>query len=73
MALEGLGRILIYIGIILVMLGGFLLLLSRLPWFGKLPGDISINKEGLTIYIPITTMILVSIVLTIIMNIVFRR
>ena len=73
MALEGLGRLLIYIGIIIVVLGGFLLLLAKMPWFGKLPGDIAWHKEGWTIYIPLTTMVLVSVVLTIILNIIFRK
>ena len=73
MPIEGLGRLLIYIGAILVMLGGFLLLIAKLHWFGRLPGDLSFARSGMTLYIPITTMLLVSIVLTIIMNIVFRR
>ena len=73
MALESLARLLIYIGVGLVMLGGFLLLMARVPWFGHLPGDIVVRREGLTLYIPITTMIIVSIVLTFIINIVFRK
>ncbi len=73
MALESLGKILIITGIIIVMIGGFLMLLSKIPWFGRLPGDIAIQREGWTIYVPITTMILVSIVLTIILNFVFRK
>ena len=73
MALESLGRLLVYIGVIIVVLGAFLLLLSRMPWFGRLPGDIAWQKEGWTIYFPVTTMILVSVVLTIILNLIFRK
>ncbi|MBI5701449.1 DUF2905 domain-containing protein [Candidatus Saganbacteria bacterium] len=73
MALEGLGRLLIYIGVIIVMIGAFLLLVSKLPWFGRLPGDIAWQKDGWTIYVPLTTMVLVSIVITIILNFVFRK
>ncbi|OGC06845.1 hypothetical protein A2526_05410 [candidate division WOR-1 bacterium RIFOXYD2_FULL_36_8] len=73
MALEGLARLLIYIGVGLVMLGGFLLLMARIPWFGNLPGDIALKREGWTLYIPVTSMIIVSIVLTFIINIVFRK
>ena len=73
MAIEGLGRLLIYIGTILVILGGLLFLIAKVPWFGRLPGDLVWQREGWTIYFPITTMILVSIVLTIIMNIIFRK
>ena len=73
MALESLARLLIYIGVGLVMLGGFLLLMARIPWFGNLPGAIVVRREGWTLYVPITTMILVSVVLTFIINIVFRK
>jgi len=73
MALESLGKLLIIIGVSVVMVGAFFMLLSKLPWFGRLPGDIVIHREGWTIYLPITTMILVSLVLTIIMNFIFRR
>jgi Zn-dependent protease with chaperone function len=73
MALESLGKLLIIIGVSVVMVGAFFMLLSKLPWFGRLPGDIVVNRGGWSIYIPITTMILVSLVLTIIMNFIFRR
>jgi Zn-dependent protease with chaperone function len=73
MALDSLGKILIYIGVITVLIGAFFLFLSRMPWFGKLPGDIAINRSGWTIYIPLTTMILVSLILTLILNFVFRK
>ena len=73
MAVEPLGRILLYIGVVLVLIGGFFILMAKIPWFGRLPGDIVYNREGLTIYIPITTMVLVSLVLTLLLNIVWRR
>ncbi len=73
MAFEGLGKLLIYIGIIIVLIGGFFLLMARLPWIGKLPGDIVIRKSGFTLYIPITTMIIVSLFLTILFNLILRR
>ena len=73
MAVESLGRMILYIGVILVLVGGFFILLGKVPWFGRLPGDIVYRREGITIFIPITTMILVSLILTILMNIVWRR
>lgn len=73
MAFEGLGRLFIYIGVILVLIGGFFLLVGKLPWLGKLPGDIVVRRDGLTIFIPITTMVVISIVLTIFFNIFLRR
>ena len=73
MAVESLGRMILYIGIILVLIGGFFVLMGKVPWFGRLPGDIIYRRGGMTIFVPITTMILVSIVLTLLMNIVWRR
>lgn len=73
MAVESLGRILIYIGIVMVLIGGFFVLIAKVPWFGRLPGDIVYRREGLTIYLPIATMILVSLILTLLLNIIWRR
>ena len=73
MAFEGLGKLLIYIGVIVLMIGGLLLLLARVPWIGKLPGDLIIQRSGIKIYIPITTMILVSIFLNILFTFILRR
>jgi hypothetical protein len=73
MAVEPLGRMILYIGIILVLIGGFFILMGKVPWIGRLPGDIVYRREGLTIFIPITTMILISLILTLLMNIVWRR
>jgi hypothetical protein len=73
MAVESLGRMILYIGVVLVLIGGFFILLGKVPWFGRLPGDIVYRREGFTVFIPITTMILVSLILTILMNIVWRR
>jgi hypothetical protein len=63
----------LYIGIVLVLIGGFFILVAKIPWFGRLPGDIIYRRGGVTIFFPITTMILISIVLTLLMNIVWRR
>ena len=67
-----LGRVLLIVGIVLVVVGGLALLGVRLP-FGRLPGDIAIEGERGGIYIPIATMIIVSIVLTIAVNHFLRR
>jgi hypothetical protein len=65
------GRVLLVIGFLLVIVGGLAALGVRLP-FGRLPGDIAIEGERGGVYIPIATMILVSIVLTVLLNL-FRR
>ena len=69
-----LGKLLAAIGVILVVIG---LVVSYAPWlvnwFGKLPGDIRIENEQRFIFIPITSMLIVSIVLTLIVNLFFRK
>ena len=64
-------KALILLGIGIAIIGLFWPLLARLP-IGRLPGDIFINRPGLKVYIPITTMILVSLVVSIVLWI-FRR
>ena len=67
-----LGRILLLVGIVLVVVGGLAMLGVRLP-FGRLPGDIAIEGERGGFYFPIVTMIVVSIVLTVLLNLFIRR
>lgn len=66
------GKILILIGLGIIILGGLLWLFSRIPFAGKLPGDISIEKDNFTFYFPVTTCIIISAVITVILNIVLR-
>jgi uncharacterized membrane protein len=62
------GKVFIIIGIILVIAGLIIYFAgNRLGWLGHLPGDIRIEKENIKIYIPITTMILISVVLSLIL------
>ena len=67
-----LGRILLVIGVVLVVVGGLAALGVRLP-FGRLPGDIAIEGERGGFYFPIVTMIIVSVVLTVLLNLFLRR
>lgn len=67
-----LGRILLAIGLVLVVIGGLAALGVRLP-IGRLPGDIAIGGERGGIYIPITTMIIASVLLTLLFNLFWRR
>ncbi len=66
---------LIVMGLFLVALGGVLLLASKLPHLGlgRLPGDIYVKRGNFTFYFPIVTCIILSIVLTILLNLFFRR
>jgi uncharacterized membrane protein len=70
--LEGIGKLLIWGAVVLLVLGGALFLLGR---FGvdRLPGDLVFRRGDFTLYFPIGLMILLSVVGTIILNIVFRR
>jgi hypothetical protein len=67
-----LGRILLVVGVVLVVIGGLSVLGVRLP-FGRLPGDIAITGDRGGIYIPLGTMIVVSLVLTVLFNLFLRR
>ena len=69
---EGLGRILIIIGAVIVVLGLLLAFSGRIPLLGKLPGDILIKKDGISFYFPIVTFLLLSVILTLIINFVLR-
>lgn len=68
------GKLLIIAGIFLLVLG---LIVSYAPWlinwFGKLPGDIRAEDDNKIVFIPITSMLVVSIILTIIVNLFFRK
>lgn len=65
-------KILIIFGLIILLIGILSYFSDKLPLF-KLPGDIVIKRKNLTIYIPIVSMILLSIILTIILNLIFRK
>ena len=66
------GRIVLVVGIVLVGVGGLAALGVKLP-FGRLPGDIAIEGESGGFYFPIVTMIVISVVLTILLNLFLRR
>jgi hypothetical protein len=66
------GRLVLVIGVVLVLIGGLAAFGVRLP-FGRLPGDFAFTGERGGIYYPLGSMILVSLVLTVLFNIFFRR
>ena len=72
MGLEGLGKVLIGGAVVLLVLGGLFLLLGRLG-VDRLPGDLVFRRGNATFYLPIGLMILISVVGTIVLNLVFRR
>jgi DUF2905 family protein len=64
--MQGFAKYFIIIGVIFIVLGIMLSIFPKFGIFGKLPGDISIEKENFRFYFPITTSIIISIVLTLI-------
>ena len=72
MGLEGIGKFLIGGAVVLLVLGVLFLLLGRLE-IDRLPGDLVFRRGNATVYIPIGLMILLSVVGTIVLNLVFRR
>jgi len=67
-----LGKMLILVGVFVILIGLFLLLGEKIPWVGRLPGDIIIRKKNFTFYFPIVTSILISIILTLLFAL-FRK
>ncbi len=62
------GRFLILTGLMIAAIGLFLVFADKLPWIGRLPGDILIKKGKWTFYFPLATSILLSILLTLFLN-----
>jgi len=70
--LPGLGRILIFVGLAIVVLGLLLTFSGKIPLIGRLPGDVVFRRGNFTFYFPLATSILLSILLTVILWL-FRR
>ena len=67
-----LGRFLVVIGVVLVVVGGLAMAGIRLP-FGRLPGDIALTGDRRGVFIPLGTMLVISIALTLLFNLFLRR
>ncbi len=65
---QGVGKFLILAGIFLILVGILLVFWQKIPFLGKLPGDIAVEKKGFWFFFPITTCIIISLVLTILIN-----
>ena len=70
--LEPIGRLLIVGGIVLAIVGVVMVVAPNIPFLGRLPGDIRFESENVRVFVPIGTMIVVSIILTILLNVVGR-
>jgi len=70
---DSLGKLLILFGVVLALVGGLLLLVGKVPWLGRLPGDIVIRREHWSVYFPLTTGIVISVLLTLLFSLFGRR
>lgn len=62
--MTGLGRMLIVAGLVIAAVGALLLLSGKIPWLGRLPGDILVKREKFTFYFPLATSLLISLILS---------
>ena len=67
-----LGKMLILLGVFIILIGILLVIGEKIPWIGRLPGDIIIRKKNFPFYFPIVTSILISIILTLLFAL-FRK
>jgi len=73
MPLSGAGKLLIVLGGLLIIIGAAILLVGRIPWLGRLPGDIYIERRNFTFVFPLATSILVSVILSLVWYLFSRR
>ena len=71
--MPDLGRTLVVLGLVIVAVGLVIMLAGRIPWIGRLPGDINVQRDHWSFYFPITTSIVVSIVLSLLLYLFGRR
>jgi membrane protein implicated in regulation of membrane protease activity len=73
MPLNGFGKLLIILGGILIIVGAVVILAGKIPWLGRLPGDIYIERRNFSFFFPLTTSILISVILSLVLYILSRR
>ena len=71
--LEPAGRALLVLGVVLAVAGLLLILAPRVAFVGRLPGDIRIQRDGVVIYVPIGTMFVLRILLSVVVGLLGRR
>jgi DUF2905 family protein len=71
--MQGIGWALVILGVVLVVVGLVIVAGPRIPILGHLPGDIVIQRENVTIFIPLGTMLLISVVVSVVLALINRR
>ncbi len=72
LGMGALGKMFILLGVLIIVIGLLLLIGEKIPWIGRLPGDIIIRKKNFTFYFPLATSIIISIILTLLLML-FRK
>ncbi|MCL2336967.1 MAG: DUF2905 domain-containing protein [Firmicutes bacterium] len=72
-SLYAIGKLILSCGVMLILVGGLLMLAGKFTSLGRLPGDILVQRGNFTFYFPLATMVLVSLLMTIVVNLLFRR
>ena len=73
MDLRAIAKLLLFGGLILILAGALLLILAKLPFIGKLPGDVHIQRRGFSLYLPLATCLLLSILMTIMLRLFLKK
>jgi ABC-type tungstate transport system substrate-binding protein len=68
-----LGRTVLGLGVLLVVVGAAMMLGGKIPWLGHLPGDIQVERDRFSFYFPVATCLVVSVVLSVVLKLIFRR
>jgi hypothetical protein len=71
--MSELGRTLIVLGVVIALVGVLLVAFNRVPWIGRLPGDIHVQRETWSFYFPLGTSIVLSVILTLVLWLIGRR
>jgi len=70
--MQEMGRMLLILGAVIIVIGLLLIFAGKIPFLGRLPGDIRIERENFSCSFPIVTCLLVSLILTLILNLIAR-
>lgn len=70
--MESTGKMLVLVGAFIILFGLLFIFWSKIPFLGKLPGDITVQKGGITFFFPLVSSLVLSLLLTVILNLVFR-
>lgn len=71
--MQDFGKLLFFVGLVLALAGLLITTVGKIPWIGRLPGDILVQRRNFTFYFPLTTSVLVSIILTLLFWLLSRK